>query len=380
MKYMELANKRIYYLYKKWQNIWFVATVSSFIYVHIFNRFTMKRFSQYCVPDRKVNNLIKIAFVCDEMTWQDFKSECNAVFVTPYNWREVFEKFCPDVFVCESAWSGNAIYKDCWRGQIYKSKKVCYENRRSLLQIVDYCKEKGIPTVFWNKEDPTFWGNETYNFVDTALRFEHILTTSEECLPKYKRLGHKSVHVLMFGFSPNLFFFDSFVPKVKKAVFAGSWYADQPKRCAEMEEIFDMVLEQNIPIEIYNRQSDSPNPIHRFPEKYIPFLHPKVAFSELGEIYRNAEYIININTVTDSSTMFARRVFEAMACGCIVISNPSVGLKTIFPGRIWFSDETFDYEWVSEIRSENIQEVLQNHTCKQRLEEVLKVCGLKINT
>lgn len=367
----------IYYIYKKWQKNRLIATVSNLIYVRILNRFSMKCLSQECISDRKTNNMIKIAFVCDEMTWQDFKGECNAIFVTPYNWHKVFKEFCPDLFICESAWSGNTKNKDCWRGQIYKSKNILYENRRSLLRIVGYCKENGIPTVFWNKEDPTFWGNETYNFVDTALHFDHVFTTSKECLFKYKKLGHKSVHVLMFGFSPDLFYFDSTICKTKKAVFAGSWYADQPKRCAEMEQLFDMILQQNIPIEIYDRQSDSSNPVHQFPEKYKPFLRSKVAYSELGDVYRKVEYIINVNTVTDSSTMFARRVFEAMACGCIIISNPSVGLKNMFSERIWFSNETFDYNRLEDIRSKNIQEVFQNHTCQQRLEEVLDICGLK---
>lgn len=374
---MKTINEKIYYLYKKWQKNPIVATLSSFIYVRILNRIVIKRAWKETVHDVSLNGLPNVAFICDEMTWQDFKSECNAIFVTPYNWQEAFNNFCPDVLFCESAWSGNAEYKDCWRGQIYKNKNIRYENRRTLFQVLEYCREKGIPTVFWNKEDPAFWGNETYNFVDTALHFDHIFTTAKECLPNYRKLGHTSVHVLMFGFSPDIYFYDSTVEKKKKAVFAGSWYADQPKRCAEMEAVFDMVLEQNIPLEIYDRQSDSSNPVHRFPDKYKQFLYPKVAFTELGKIYRGAEYIININTVTDSGTMFARRVFEAMACGCIVISNPSLGLKKIFPKRIWFSDETFDHGRITDIRSNNLQEVFQDHTCQQKLTEVLQICGLK---
>lgn len=376
---MKTINKNIYYLYKRWQNNPIIATLSSFIYVRILKRTVAKGEWKEDVHATSKNNMLKVAFVCDEMTWQDFKSVCNAIFITPYNWQEVFKNFCPDVFFCESAWSGTAEYKDCWRGQIYKNKNIRYENRRTLFQILEYCRKKGIPTVFWNKEDPTFWGNEVYNFVDTALHFDHIFTTAEECLPNYRLLGHVSVNVLRFGFSPDIYFYDSTVIKEKKAVFAGSWYADQPKRCAEMEEVFDMVLDQNIPIEIYDRQSDSPNPVHHFPEKYRRFLHPKVAFSDLGKIYRDVEYIININTVTDSSTMFARRVFEAMACGCIIISNPSIGLKKTFPKGIWFTDETFDHERVADIRVGNIQEVIKNHTCQQRFNEILEVCGLKID-
>jgi len=373
---MRTIKEITYQLYKKWQNSPFIATVSSYFYVRVYKRLYYKKYNS--IPDIKIDpRLPKIVFVCDEMTWQDFKDECNARFITPYNWRKVFKSFRPDLFFCESAWSGIAEYRDCWRGRIYKNNNVCYENRKELMRILNYCKKNSIPTVFWNKEDPTFWGNETYNFVDTALNFDHILTTAKECIPGYLKLGHKSVNVLMFGCPTNIFFFDPNVKKERKAVFAGSWYADQPRRCAEMEEVFDMVLQHGIPLEIYDRQSDSSNPVHKFPEKYKRFLRPKIPFTELGNVYRHAEFVININTVTNSETMFARRVFEAMACGCIIISNHSDGLKKLFPNRVWFIDEPFEHEKEKDIILQNLHDVNNNHTCSKRLSEILRVCGLE---
>jgi hypothetical protein len=371
---MGKVKKAAYKLYKRWQNNWLVATCASFFYIRILPSF----FKYQAIPAYSASasepGLSKIAFVCDEMTWQDFKNECNGVFITPYNWLDVFRIFKPDIFFCESAWSGIDKYKDCWRGRIYKNEKVRYENRKDLTKILDYCKKNKIPTVFWNKEDPTFFGSKTYNFVDTALKFDHIMTTAEECITRYHELGHPSVHTLMFGFSPSLFFPKPSVLKEKKAVFAGSWYADQPDRCKDMSTIFDMVLEQGISLEIYNRQSGSANPIHRFPEKYLPYLHQKVPFQQMGEIFREAEYAINVNTVKDSYTMFARRVFEVMACGCIVISNDSLAMKKLFPGRIWFFNEGFNYNRIPAIREQNLQETFQKHTCNHRLHQVLEVC------
>ena len=373
---MGLIKSRIYGLYKKNQNKPFIATISSYFYVRIYNRLIALR-SSHGTSACKIDLLLpKIAFVCDEMTWQDFKGQCNSVFVTPYNWRKVFNDFQPDLFFCESAWSGINEYQNCWRGRIYKSKNIRYENRRELMKILDYCRKKNIPTAFWNKEDPTFWGNESYNFVDTALHFDHVFTTSQECISKYKELGHTSVHVLMFGFSPDIFFYDPSVKKEEKAVFAGSWYADQPKRCADMEALFNMVLKQGIPLEIYDRQSGSSNPVHKFPEKYRKFIHPNVPYTELGKIYQQAEYAININTVTNSETMFARRVFEVMACGCIVISNDSIGLKQLFSDRIWFLNENFDMDQKENIRNKNLEEVYKKHTCEQRIRQVMEICGL----
>jgi hypothetical protein len=207
---------------------------------------------------------IKIAFVCDEMTFRDFETECRAEYVNPSNWFQVFESFRPDLFFCESTWHG---IDSTWRGRVYKNKKVKFENRRELLNIIDYCQKNSIKTVFWNKEDPVYFNDQHYNFVDTALKFDYIFTTSQECIPLYRRLGHQNVEILMFGFSPKLFN-PMNSGQGKGAVFAGSWYANQTDRCQDTEECFEMIIKKGIPLTIYDRHSRSANPNNRFPEKY----------------------------------------------------------------------------------------------------------------
>lgn len=85
-----------------------------------------------------------------------------------------------------------------------------------------------------------------------------------------------------------------------------------------------------------------------------------------------ATYVININTVKDSRTMFARRVFEAMACGRIVISNESLGMRELFPGRVWFADEKFPADRQEEIIKENLQQVRNAFTFRKQLFEAMK--------
>ena len=230
-----------------------------------------------------------------------------------------------------------------------------------------YCKENGIPTVFWNKEDPLYFEDRHYNFANTALHFDHILTTTDECIPKYHELGHESAHLWMFGAAPRIFHApEPDTEKENAAVFAGSWYPYYADRCRDTERVFDMVLEKGIELRIYDRQMYMGKGRNRFPAKYERYVRKPVKFEELGDIYRRAKYIININTVTDSHTMFARRVFEAMACGCVVISNHSDGLKNMFGPKIWFLDEPFDDAQWADITRENMTYVLQNHTCGQR--------------
>ena len=369
----------IYSFYKKYEENFFVLNLAQFVYHRILPLFKRKSDGKELCIKKNENALnVKVAFICDDMTYSDFSSECISVFITPYNWKEVLRNFQPDILFCESAWSGISEYKDCWRGKIYKNHKVKFETRRELLKILEYCKRNNIKTVFWNKEDPTFFGNVQYDFVDTALKFEYIFTTAEECVDEYKAIGNKNVNVLRFGFSPSIFNPLNSRPNENRAFFAGSWYNDQPKRCEEMVQIFNMLENIKIDFDIIDRQSNSKNPVHKFPVKYKNHIQKAIPFNELGRKIKKYRFAININTVTHSKTMFARRVFEMMAENKVIISNFSQGMKEMFGERVWFPGQKFDFSKQESICAENLHDVFLNHTCRHRLEEILDVCGFLV--
>ena len=367
--------KPIYLLYKKVRNNRLSSTVVNYVYTSVLGslrKSSLQDVREAISSEELDSGEIKVAFICDEMTWKNFSRECKCVFLTPKDWKKILKEFAPDILFCESAWTGIEKYKNSWRGRIYKNERLLCENRRTLLKIIDYCKKKEIATVFWNKEDPVYFDDPNYNYSNTAIKCDFVFTTAEECVERYKALGHKNVKTLMFGISPKLFNVAKNVQKRNVAVFAGSWYGDQSERCDELSRMFDMVLSNNIELEIYNRQSGSANSDYLFPEKYHPYIKDKVPYEQLTEIYKGAKYVININTVKNSKTMFARRVFEAMACGCIVISNESEGMRKHFSNRIWFLDEEFNHSIEQEIVHENMEYVLKNHTYAGRMAEVLR--------
>jgi len=312
------------------------------------------------------------------MTWQCLRQEHSLVAVSPKNWQDAFIKKREGeikFFLCESAWSG--IANSSWRGQIYKDKRVFYENRRALLEILEYCKSTQIPTVFWAKEDPMYFQGKVYDFTDTALKFDYILTTAEECISKYQALGHKNVRLWPFGFS--LEFYcppkDETIPRENAAVFAGGWYPEYLERCQDLAAIFDIVLSAGISLRIYDRYKVSGHSTKPFPAKYQPYVQNAVPYEKLGDVYRGVEYVINVNTVRDSGTMFARRVYEAMACGCIIISNDSVGMRKQFGDTVWYASGPFDFSQIEDIRKKNIEAVFSSHTWAvrmQQLQDILK--------
>ena len=364
---MNLKSK-IYYVYKKYNDSAAIATLSHFYYLKI-------RKNHYN-DDSNISgkeNLPRIAIICDEMTYWNFKDYCNLRFIRPDNWKRVMEEFRPQLFLCESAWCGIDVYPDCWRCRIYKNHNVKFENRKELLEVLEYCHQNNIKTVFWNKEDPTFFGNKQYDFVDTALKFDFIFTTCEECVEKYKALGARRCESLMFGYSPSIFNDKGMSRSENCAVFAGSWYDDAPERCKDMEQLFDMVLEKGIELRIYDRHYGSGNANFEFPQKYQKYVRPGVAYEQLNEVFRDVRYAININTVKDSSTMFARRVFELMACGKCIISNESKGMREIFGDGVWFTGQDFDHEHIDEICERNKMLVESDHCFEARVKKILQV-------
>ena len=64
------------------------------------------------------------------------------------------------------------------------------------------------------------------------------------------------------------------------------------------------------------------------------------AFAEDSrEVYKESEFGLNFNTVTDSNTMFARRVFELMASNTVVLSNYSKGVYRLFKDNVLYMGE-----------------------------------------
>jgi len=325
---------------------------------------------------------LKVALIADEFTYNCFKYEFTPIVIEPQNWRARFEDERPDLFLCESAWSGVDSQRRPWKGRVYTSSNFARENRTELLEILEWCKQKNVPTVFWNKEDPTHFEDKIHNFIDTAIRFDHVFTTDSTCVAGYKDIhGHPSVHCLPFATQPKLFNPIESVPRVPGVSFAGSWYANHLERSREMEIIFDQIIDADMELRIYDRFWGSDDELHHFPEKYRHVTRPAVPHSKIADAYKSTTLGLNINTVTSSPTMFARRIFELMSCNTLVVSNYSQGVSEFFGDRIRFAGQGYsDIDDLSEdaanaIRHAALHDVLAHHTYQRRFEEILDAIG-----
>jgi spore maturation protein CgeB len=326
---------------------------------------------------------LRVAIIADEFTTNSFSDEFIAIPIEPFNWREQFEHRQPDIFFCESAWSGPDSKRRPWKGRIYASTNFSKENRTTLLEILAHCRQRGIPTVFWNKEDPTHFTDRVHDFVKTAKEFDYIFTTAVECMEGYQREhGVSRVFALPFATNPRLFNPMESSFRSSHVVFAGSWYANHVKRSKDMESILDSILADGYDLKIYDRYYGDCDLLHIWPERYKPFLLHSQPHDCMPNVYKSSRFGLNFNTVTASPTMFARRIFELMSSNTLVISNYSRGTDEIFGDLIVYPDKqpnrlrSLSDADIDVLRERALDKVLGEHTYRHRWLQILKSIGI----
>lgn len=337
----------------------------------------LRRIFNYEIPNQ---NNIKVATIFDSFSHNSFKYEFDLITLNPDSWKDQFESEKPDLFFCESAYHGLKAHNDAlgpWTAKVYSRPNE--NNNYVLKDILKYCEENDIPSVFWNKEDPVAQNDVLNNFVDIALRFDYVLTSCEESIKDYKAKGHENTYSLMFAAQPKLFNPVKSNRVEDMVVFAGSWYSHFPQRCKTMEEIFDKILNVDYNLKIYDRFSKFGYDDLKFPQKYSAYICGSVDFTEISNIYKESEFGLNFNTVTDSNTMFSRRIFELMASNTVVLSNYSKGIYRLFKDNVLYLDkDDFDLNKdFSKMKEENLYNVLENHNYSNRFRQILDTINFK---
>ena len=326
-----------------------------------------------------VRSKMRIAVVCDQFYWDSVCFAADFVYVRPEEWRSDIDKI--DCLLIVSAWHG--LNGTDWQGLPYEGSK-----RRILAyEIIDECKAKGVPTVFYSKEDPPSYKE----FLGIAKRCEYVFTSAEECVPDYRRdCGHDRVWPLCFCVNPE-YHNPVGMRHVKKedgVIFSGTWMTKFPERCRDLASLLDGVLaagrEMRIIDRCYHLRSDER---YRYPDKYAKSLSPAIDHKMLQKVHKIYNWAININTVRDSRTMFANRVFELQASGNLLLSNYSVGVSNMFPVVFMPYDASevrrilngFSPEEIYERQTAGIRRVMSGETCYDRIAEMMSRIGLQYN-
>jgi len=322
--------------------------------------------------------MVKIALISDDLTRDSLELEDNVLVynVTPLNYWYILKFFKPDFLFVESAWHG---YRNSWKYKIASYPDVPKRNNKRLKKVVDFAKKLNIPTVFWNKED----GVHFERFIKSAVFFDYIFTVDINVIPRYKELVSIPVNVLMFAIQPKIHYFKGFHIPYKRANFVGSYSKHIHSKRREWQNMFFQTFCKNhFKIDIYNRNSDRNTKIYGYPELSCLNEKNKITYNKTADIYRDYMISLNVNTITDSSTMFSRRLIEILACGRVCITNPSLAVTELFSEYCYCIKNEEELQiLLQKFQKDGIEKekeklkkaseyVLTHHTWKHRIDEI----------
>lgn len=277
---------------------------------------------------------VRVAVILDEFSHAAWGPEWDVEPLTPATWEQQLAENKFDLLFVESAWNGN---DGAWQYHLTGPTAP----RPALVAMVQAFAAAGVPTVFWNKEDPPHYAD----FLETARLFDAVLTSDARKVPEYHHdLGHTRVGVLPFAAQPEL----HNPVRARSAApvgvaFAGMYFARKyPQRREQLQLLLDGALEAarrgGEPLSIFSRQHGG-QPEYQFPEPFDRQVRGALPYQQMVAAYQEFSVFLNANSVTDSPSMCARRIFEISGCGTPVLSAPSAALRNFFE-----SDEVYEVQ------------------------------------
>lgn len=329
------------------------------------NHFKKSRLQAVC-SDIPLKN-IKVACIMDEFTFHCYKPECQLLPLTPDKAIDELVAFNPDLLFIESAWRGK---DELWTRKIGSLSQ-------ELKEVLRWCRDKQVPTVFWNKEDPIHF--ET--FLTTARQFDYIFTTDIDCISRYKAaLGHDRVYLLPFACQPKTHNPIELYPRKDAFCFAGAYYVRYPERTRDLAHYINEFSKFK-PVEIFDRNFGKNDVNYQFPPEYQPYIVGTLPFNEIDKAYKGYQYSINLNSIKQSQTMFARRVYELLGSNTVTVSNFSRGVRLLFGDLVIASDsgeeivkrlQLLDEESSKKLRLAALRKVMLEHSYEHRLAYVAR--------
>lgn len=317
----------------------------------------------------------RIGLICDRFFYDSICSAADFVYLSPQDCDPLAEKL--DALLVTTTWEG--LRNAEWRGIASEDSPL----RAVLYRLLDNCRKKKIPTLFYSKEDPLHYSI----YLGIARRCDHIFTTAQEMVECYRRdCQNSSVRTLRFGINPQMHnpVGMRHFKKETGVLFSGSWRGGEAERCTDLSMLFDGVLGADRDLTIIDRMSGYRLPDeYRYPDRFQPCVHSSLEHGSLQKVHKLYDWAININTVKTSQTMFANRVLELQATGNLLISNYSVGVNSLFPTVFTVHDASevgrilrgFTPEEIYERQVFGIRRVMTGETCFDRVAELLQPLG-----
>ncbi|WP_369065765.1 glycosyltransferase [Kocuria carniphila] len=318
----------------------------------------------------------RVAMIADTFLYETFEGTARITYVTPENYREVSAE--SDVLIVASTWRGR--FED-WHGTTSNWGPL-------RTQVIPEFKSRGVPVVFYSKEDPPNYAL----FRPVARDADVVFTSAEEMIPKYRADCPDVSHIesMTFGVNPLLHNpVGSRRVRRQEILFAGSWLSHKyPHRQTSAKKLFDGVVESGRDLLIVDRNSTLGDPKYHYPQQYMDHVGPGVEHRALMKIQRLVDVQLNLNSVTNSTTMYANRAVELQAMGAFVLSNYSVAVNDRYP-EVQLIDKQPEVPLVLaamtgddlyRAQNDGLRRVWEHDTAWQRMAQLLNSVGAPVAT
>ncbi len=319
---------------------------------------------------------IRFISVLDEISESSWSEEFGLFRLTRNNFVKQVAASTANGLFLESCWNGNSgewLYA-------FTSPELKHKNAQDLLKAISVAKSKGLPIMFWNKEDPMHYEK----FLPIAEKCDIVFTTDVNKVDDYKKdLNNNNVYTLPFAANPYICNpMNRSRYEEENICFAGSYYSvGHDDRKQQMDDVLPALL--NLDGIIYDRMSKLNNERYYFPDKYQNIIRDSVNFKEMTALYKHFKLFLNVNTITDSPSMMSRRVYELLACGTPVISTPSRALEEQFPNIVQIAESAEEVERIAkrllnhpkeyeQLSHLGYREVMLKHTYENRKNVICK--------
>ncbi|WP_257943854.1 glycosyltransferase family protein [Brevibacterium aurantiacum] len=277
------------------------------------------------IDEDPVFHEFRVGVILDDFSMESFGFEWSTVPLSRKNWRSHLDGL--DFVFIESAWNGNS---GDWQFKLTGSTGPSPEVRELLTE----CRNRGLPSVFWNKEDPPHFED----FLPLAELCDVVFTSDVRLIPDYtERLGHERVAVLPFAAQPAIH--SPARPAhnyaARDIAFAGMYFAHKfPERREQMDLLLGAAAEvsprMEYGLEIFSRFLGK-DERYQFPGALGNHVIGSLPYRNLLTAYKNYKVFLNVNSVVESPSMCARRIFEITAAGTPVVTSPSAATREFFP-------------------------------------------------
>lgn len=264
---------------------------------------------------------LRVGIITDEFMYNYYAGAIEQLIpLTPENYESAFASGI-DVLLFVSCWFG---LNNEWRGVTFDPNL-----HRKIDAILSRCRQTKVPTVFQTIEDPSNY----QKFLEIAKKFDCVFTTDVDMIKNYRKdCGHDRVFFGEYGFNP---VFNNPIassrPRINAAFFAGSYPQRYKERCQDMEEIFDSVIRSGARLVVADRNYGTADKNLKYPDKYTDHIIDKFDHRVLQNVHKLFRFNLNLNSIKNSPTMCAMRVYELQAQGELLLSNYARPVQEHFP-------------------------------------------------